>query len=204
MKTLRKREQKRRRRNGAKTRRRCRTRRRTLRGGSTTEQIGAAAQMRAFMPFIQEGQHPVRYELNNIVHHERSNQFSDPQYNYNQTAQNFIDEAYEIIKKTEPPTVINDQMRIARDKAQHSGVHFTMPISFANIDQEFPSLPHREQPPIPTPTPNLVHVPVDVIYAPHRPPSPPPSPSPHRNTNVLETQELHRMLNFARPHHHSP
>jgi len=218
MKTLRKREQKRRRRNGAKTHRRRRTRRRTLRGGSTTEQIGAAAQMRAYMPYEQEGQHPVRFELNNIVHHERPNHFSDQHFDYNQAAQNNIDMAYNIIENnTDVERGIKDQMLIAKNKAQRSRMN-TVTIPLQNTHQHFPHLPLRETPTTLRPKP--VHVPVDVIYAPHREPQPQPQPQPTtnnqqpppnpvhvpvnvpvhvpQNVDAARTKSLHTMLNFTK------
>ena len=177
MKTLRKREQKRRRPVKAKTRRRCRNRR----GGSTTEQIGAAAQMRAFMSFLPEGQHPVHQALNDIVHHEGHNRFSDPQFNYDPVAQEKIEEAYKLIKQNiEIPKDIKKQMRIAKKKAERSSGVAMAPI----IERRSPNDPNEDFPELPVmpPRPALADARVFVdpksVILPSMPPMQPMAPMP--------------------------
>lgn len=64
-----------------------------MRGGSTTEQIGAAAQMRAFLPRNST----TRNALNYIVHHESNNMFHDMNYKHDRNAQLAINNAFRLI-----------------------------------------------------------------------------------------------------------
>ena len=69
-------------------------RRMRMRGGSTTEQIGTAAQMRAFLPRNSM----TRNALNHIVHHEDAqNKYYDPAYMYDHNAQAVINDAFRLI-----------------------------------------------------------------------------------------------------------
>ena len=164
-------EQTRRRRVKAKTRRNNRNRR----GGSTTEQIGAAAQMRAFMPFLPEGHHPVRQALNDIVHHEAHNRFNDPAFNYDPEAQKVIVQAHKMIQ--ENPDILPEikaQMLLAKRKAENSAglqlPQFVQPVPVPSV-VDFPDLPvllPNRRPPAPVPAPLPVPVPVHVakVYTP--------------------------------------
>ena len=97
-------------------------RRRKCRGGSTTEQIGAAAQMRHYLPFPLHG-FELHNELNAIVHHEHHNPYYDPMFKYNPSAQQIINQAYGLINETpETSFIIANQMRIAKEKAERSGM----------------------------------------------------------------------------------
>ena len=146
-----------RRRVNAKTRRN-----RNRRGGSTTEQIGAAAQMRAYFPYNESNEDPVHKALNDIVHHENSsNRFYDPTFSYNPYAQSAIDDAYRIINdQTEHEPAIKAQMLIAKKKAKQSnGLPQIVHSKSSGPVEEFPGLPVGPAP---------VKVPVDIIHAPHR------------------------------------
>ena len=69
-------------------------RRMRMRGGSTTEQIGTAAQMRAFLPRNSM----TRNALNHIVHHEDAqNKYYDPAYMHDHNAQKVINNAFRLI-----------------------------------------------------------------------------------------------------------
>ena len=158
-----------RRRVNAKTRRN-----RNRRGGSTTEQIGAAAQMRAYFPYNVLKDHPVHQALNDIVHHENSsNRFYDPTFSYNPYAQNAIDEAYRIINDADVDQAIKAQMLIAKKKAQKSnGLPQIVHSKSSDPVEEFPGLPVLSRPvkdslPYVGPAPVHVHVPVASIHAPH-------------------------------------
>ena len=156
-----------RRRVNAKTRRN-----RNRRGGSTTEQIGAAAQMRAYFPYNVLKDHPVHQALNDIVHHENSsNRFYDPTFSYNPYAQNAIDEAYRIINDADVDQAIKAQMLIAKKKAQKSnGLPQIVHSKSSDPVEEFPGLPVLSRPvkdSLPYVGPALVKVPVDIIHAPH-------------------------------------
>ena len=167
-----------RRRVNAKTRRNRTRRNRNRRGGSTTEQIGAAAQMRAYFPYNVLKDDPVHQALNDIVHHENSsNRFYDPTFSYNPYAQNAIDEAYRIINdQTEHEQAIKDQLLIAKRKAKRSNglplpQNVVQPKSSDPVE-EFPGLPVLPRPvkdslPYVGPAPVHVHVPVASIHAPH-------------------------------------
>jgi len=92
-----------------------RTMKRRTRGGSTTEQIGTAAQMRAFLP-----RHSItRNALNHIVHHEEvQNKYHDPTYRYDHGAQAVINSAFQLINGN--PNIsrrTKKQMKIARKKS---------------------------------------------------------------------------------------
>jgi hypothetical protein len=81
------------------------------RGGSTTEQIGAAAQMRAFLPRHSA----TRNALNHIVHHESKNRFHD---RYSPATQSAINNAFRAISAN--PRVsrrTKKHMKIAKQKA---------------------------------------------------------------------------------------
>ena len=148
---------KRMRRVNAKTRRN-----RTRRGGSTTEQIGAAAQMRAYFPYNALNDHQVHQALNQVVHHEdASNRFHDTAFNYDPYAQEMIDEAYRIIKNNaDIDPAIKMQMKIAKRKASKSNglpQIVVQPKSSVPVE-DFPGLPVLPRP---------VKVPVAIIHAPH-------------------------------------
>ena len=84
------------------------------RGGSTTEQIGAAAQMRAFLPRHSA----TRNALNHIVHHESKNRFHDANYRHSPATQNAINKAFRAINAN--PRVsrrTKKHMKIAKQKA---------------------------------------------------------------------------------------
>lgn len=84
------------------------------RGGSTTEQIGAAAQMRAFLPRHSA----TRNALNHIVHHESNNRFHDANYRHSPATQTVINKAFRAINAN--PRVsrrTKKQMKIAKQKA---------------------------------------------------------------------------------------
>jgi len=84
------------------------------RGGSTTEQIGAAAQMRAFLPRHSA----TRNALNHIVHHESNNRFHDANYRHSPATQTAINKAFRTINAN--PRVsrrTKKQMKIAKQKA---------------------------------------------------------------------------------------
>ena len=69
-------------------------RRMRMRGGSTTEQIGTAAQMRTFLPRNST----TRNALNHIVHHEDvQNKYYDPNYQHDNDAQTVINNAFRLI-----------------------------------------------------------------------------------------------------------
>jgi hypothetical protein len=158
----------RRRRVNAKTRRN-----RTRRGGSTTEQIGAAAQMRAYFPYNVLKDHPVHQALNNIVHHERQSRFHDPAFNYDPYAQEMIDAAYRIINdNADIDPAIKMQMRIAKRKAINSNGLPQIVVQPKSSDpvEDFPGLPVLPMPvkvPVPYVGPAPVHVSVASIHAPH-------------------------------------
>lgn len=157
-----------RRRVNAKTRRN-----RNRRGGSTTEQIGAAAQMRAYFPYNESNEDPVHKALNDIVHHENSsNRFYDPTFSYNPYAQSAIDEAYKIINDADVDQAIKAQMLIAKKKAQKSnGLPQIVHSKSSDPVEEFPGLPVLSRPvkdSLPYVGPAPVYVPVAKIYAPHR------------------------------------
>jgi hypothetical protein len=166
----------RRRRVNAKTRRNRTRSNRNRRGGSTTEQIGAAAQMRAYFPYNVLKDHPVHQALNDIVHHENSsNRFYDPTFSYNPYAQNAIDDAYRIINdQTEHEQAIKDQLLIAKRKAKRSNglplpQNVVQPKSSDPVE-DFPGIPVLPMPvkvPVPYVGPAPVHVPVASIHAPH-------------------------------------
>jgi len=164
-------------------RRRCvnaKTRRnRTRRGGSTTEQIGAAAQMRAYFPYNPLIDHHVHQALNQIVHHEavQNNRYHDQAFNYDPHAQLMIEEAYRIIKNdvTIDPA-IKHQMKIAKRKAEKSNglPQIVVQSKSSGPVEEFPGLPVLPRPvkvpvsvPVPDVVPVPVHVPVANIHAPH-------------------------------------
>ena len=156
-----------RRRVNAKTRRN-----RNRRGGSTTEQIGAAAQMRAYFPYNESNEDPVHKALNDIVHHENSsNRFYDPTFSYNPYAQSAIDEAYKIINDADVDQAIKAQMLIAKKKAQKSnGLPQIVHSKSSDPVEEFPGLPVLSRPvndSLPYVGPATVKVPVDIIHAPH-------------------------------------
>jgi hypothetical protein len=91
-----------------------RTMKRRKRGGSTTEQIGAAAQMRAFLPRHSA----TRNALNHIVHHESKNRFHDANYRYSPATQSAINNAFRAISAN--PRVsrrTKKHMKIAKQKA---------------------------------------------------------------------------------------
>jgi hypothetical protein len=91
-----------------------RTMKRHKRGGSTTEQIGAAAQMRAFLPIHSA----TRNALNHIVHHESKNRFHDANYRYSPATQSAINKAFRAISAN--PRVsrrTKKHMKIAKQKA---------------------------------------------------------------------------------------
>ena len=158
-----------RRRVNAKTRRN-----RTRRGGSTTEQIGAAAQLRAYFPYNESNEDPVHKALNDIVHHEnRANRFHDITFSYDPHAQVIINQAYRIINEhPEHEPAIKDQMHIAKRKAERS-----MPRIFPKVPkgqkvpkgpvEEFPDLPRLVKDSVPYVGQAPVHVQVANIHAPH-------------------------------------
>lgn len=85
-----------------------------MRGGSTTEQIGAAAQMRAFLPRHSA----TRNALNHIVHHESNNRFHDANYRHSPATQAAINRAFRAISAN--PRVsrrTKKHMKIAKQKA---------------------------------------------------------------------------------------
>jgi len=91
-----------------------RTMKRRNRGGSTTEQIGAAAQMRAFLPRHSA----TRNALNHIVHHESKNRFHDANYRHSPKTQAVINRAYRAINAN--PNIsqrTKKHMKIAKHKA---------------------------------------------------------------------------------------
>ena len=169
--------------NATNKRMRCRRRvntktRRNRSGGSTTEQIGAAAQLRAYFPYDLSKENPVHKYLNDIVHHENQhNRYHDPEFKYNPDAQVIINEAYRIINHhPEHEQAIKDQMHIAKRKAERS-----MPRIFPTVPkgqkvpkgqvEEFPDLPVarlvEDSDSVPYVGPAPVHVPVANIHAPH-------------------------------------
>ena len=193
-------EQTRRRRVKAKTRRNNRNRR----GGSTTEQIGAAAQMRAFMPFLPEGHHPVRQALNDIVHHEAHNRFNDPAFNYDPEAQKVINKAYHM---TVIGPEIKAQLLIAKRKAENSaGLSLPCDIQQQVQSEDFPDLPvlpnrlaqasyetvppaqasYETVPPAQASYEPVINVQVAKIH------------TPQGTINVNDTLALHNFLNFRR------
>ena len=89
-------------------------RQRRIRGGSTTEQIGAAAQMRAFLPRYST----IRNALNHIVHHESNNRFHDANYRHSPATQAVINKAFRAIN-TNPRVSrrTKKHMKIAKQKA---------------------------------------------------------------------------------------
>jgi len=93
--------------------RRTQTQRR-IRGGSTTEQIGAAAQMRAFLPRYST----IRNALNHIVHHESNNRFHDANYRHSPATQSAINKAFrEINANPRVSRRTKKHMKIAKQKA---------------------------------------------------------------------------------------
>lgn len=163
--------------NATNKRMRCRRRvnaktRRNRSGGSTTEQIGAAAQLRAYFPYDLSKEHEVHKALNDIVHHENkhNNRYHDPEFKYNPYAQLMINEAYRIINEhPEHEQAIKDQMHIAKRKAERS-----MPRIFPKVPkgQKVPKGPVEEFPDLPVARlvkvgQAPVHVPVARIHAPH-------------------------------------
>ena len=91
-----------------------RTIKRRVSGGSTTEQIGAAAQMRAFLPRHSA----TRNALNHIVHHESKNRFHDANYRHSPATQAAINRAFRAINAN--PRVsrrTKKHMKIAKQKA---------------------------------------------------------------------------------------
>jgi hypothetical protein len=89
-------------------------RQRRIRGGSTTEQIGAAAQMRVFLPRYSA----TRNALNHIVHHESNNRFHDANYRHSPATQAAINKAFRAINAN--PRVsrrTKKHMKIAKQKA---------------------------------------------------------------------------------------
>ena len=93
--------------------RRTQTQRR-IRGGSTTEQIGAAAQMRAFLPRYST----IRNALNHIVHHESNNRFHDANYRHSPATQTVINKAFrEIDANPRVSRRTKKHMKIAKQKA---------------------------------------------------------------------------------------
>jgi len=84
------------------------------RGGSTTEQIGAAAQMRAFLPRHSA----TRNALNHIVHHESNNRFHDANYRHSPATQTAINKAFrEINANPRVSRRTKKHMKIAKQKA---------------------------------------------------------------------------------------
>jgi hypothetical protein len=84
------------------------------RGGSTTEQIGAAAQMRVFLPRHSA----TRNALNHIVHHESNNRFHDANYRHSPATQAAINKAFRAINAN--PRVsrrTKKHMKLAKQKA---------------------------------------------------------------------------------------
>ena len=169
MKTIRKREQKRRTRVGSNTchrRHHRRHRHRKRSGGSTTEQIGAAAQMRPYIPVT----HSLKNDLNSIVHHENvSSIFHDTSFQFNPHAQHIIDGAYEFINgQPRLDHEIKNQMKLARQKANDSMSPPTP--SWGNAAWEFPDLPSRSRPlsvlsaPSAPSAPSVITVPVAVAH----------------------------------------
>jgi len=164
MKTIRKREQKRRMRVGSNTcHRRHHRRHRKRSGGSTTEQIGAAAQMRPYIPVT----YSMKNDLNSIVHHENvSSIFHDTSFRFNPHAQHIIDGAYEFINgQPRLDDEIKNQMKLARQKANDSMSPPTP--SWGNAAWEFPDLPSRSRPlsALSAPSaPSVITVPVAVAH----------------------------------------
>jgi len=169
--------------NATNKRMRCRRRvnaktRRNRSGGSTTEQIGAAAQLRAYYPYNESNEDQVHKALNDIVHHEnRHNRYHDPEFKYNPHAQVIINQAYRIINEhPDHEQAIKDQMHIAKRKAERS-----MPRIFPKVPkgqkvpkgpvEEFPDLPVARLVKDPDSVPYVgsapVHVQVANIHAPH-------------------------------------
>ena len=177
----------RRRRIGSKT---CRRRHRKRRGGSTTEQIGAATQMRHFLPDLSP---QMKIELNAIVHHEDPySRFHDTSFPYDPVAQRIIDDAHNLIVRHEGtyPT-IKEQMSIARQKAQDSSIPRFMPQptapSFTDAADNFPALPVIPRPPPVVPVAHRVEVahvitPGGIVYQHQQ------QPDSARNQNVQPSQ----------------
>lgn len=170
----------RRRRVGSKTCRRHRHRHRKRRGGSTTEQIGAATQMRHFLP---DSGSQMKIDLNAIVHHEDPySRFHDTSFPYNPVAQRIIDDAHSwIVGHESTPHTIKEQMSIARQKARDSSMPRFMPQPTApsSVDAagNFPALPVIPRPPPVVPVAHRVEVahvitPSGIVYQhQHYPPS---------------------------------
>ena len=93
-------------------------RRMRMRGGSTTEQIGTAAQMRAFLPRNSM----TRNALNHIVHHEDTqNKYYDPNYQHDNHAQAVINDAFRLINaNSNISRRTKKKMMIAKKKSARS------------------------------------------------------------------------------------
>ena len=156
----------------------------TRRGGSTTEQIGAAAQMRVYLnPSTTTHQ-----LLNEIVHHESRNRFHDLEYNYNPEAQTYISDAYKMIRRTDGISEdIKKQMQIAKKKAKRSS-GIVVPIIARQSPSEFPEL---VAPPRPPPRVDAV-----VTVAPESVLRPQPQVQPVQNVDVARTNLLRSSLGF--------
>ena len=158
----------------------------TRRGGSTTEQIGAAAQMRVYLnPSTTTHQ-----LLNEIVHHESpSNRFHDLEYKYDPQAQKHLTDAYEMISRTDEISEdIKAQMRIAKKKAKKSS-GIVVPIIARQSPSEFPEL---VAPPRPPPRVDAV-----VTVAPESVLRPQPQVQPVQpNVDVARTNMLRSSLGF--------
>ena len=167
----------------------------TRRGGSTTEQIGAAAQMRVYLnPSTTTHQ-----LLNEIVHHESRNRFHDLEYNYNPEAQTYITEAYKMINRNDEISEdIKAQMRIAKKKAKKSNGIVVPPIEHRS---ELPAYPELVAPPRPARVDAVVRVAPESVLRPQpqvQPVQPQVQPvQPVQNIDVARTDILRRSLGLS-------
>jgi hypothetical protein len=168
---------------------------RTRCGGSTTEQIGAAAQMRVYL----DPSTATHQLLNEIVHHEsRSNRFHDLEYKYDPQAQKHLTEAYKMINRNhEISEGIKAQMRIAKKKAKKSNGIVVPPIVHQS---ELPAYPELVAPPRPPRVDAVVRVAPESVLRPQpqvQPVQPQVQPvQPQPNIDVARTNLLRSSLGF--------
>jgi hypothetical protein len=166
----------------------------TRRGGSTTEQIGAAAQMRVYL----DPSTATHQLLNEIVHHEsRSNRFHDLEYKYDPQAQKHLTDAYDMINRNhEISEDIKAQMRIAKKKAKKSNGIVVPPIVHQS---ELPAYPELVAPPRPARVDAVVRVAPESVLRPQPQVQPvqPVQPQVQPNIDVARTNILRRSLGLS-------
>ena len=170
---------------------------RTRCGGSTTEQIGAAAQMRVYL----DPSTATHQLLNEIVHHESRNRFHDLEYKYDPQAQKHLTEAYEMINRNDEISEdIKAQMRIAKKKAKKSNGIVVPPIARRSELPAYPELVAPPRPHRPAHVDAVVRVAPESVLRPQpqvQPVQPQVQPvQPPTNVDVARTNLLRSSLGF--------